>query len=683
VYAPITVHPVTVNVDGGVFANQMATMTKRFEELLEANDAVRQKTDVAEPASKSRKVPASERRTVRPAVSRAHTEQLDQLNRRLRDIAESFERFQDQTQRTVNEISNEGRRTEIAFEEIRSVQRQLESQIERARLAGASPPGVVHMPTTNVPAPPASPPAEFPTFESPATPVVNETAAAPAAAPQQVSPPSIAAFSHFEIPAAEVQGDPFSVSEAESGQSGHQLPGTVSGKVLPAAESLLKVSETSATNVDSEPFAPEQQLANSVEAVGVSAAEPVIPQRKEASDVSQEEQIPPQTNTLPMPSVRDVDQSDLLLAYKARRLMQEAEKALEAGDTVIACTRAMQARSLAMSGGLTASRWDQLAAENQPVDGLMPLPPIDAVSVVDFVSEKFQDIDSDHQPTPQLVVQARAAIAARDFRLAMDLANQAEALGAKYELHADSPTRLREDIEWLTGVRVPASVVVQETRHGKSSQHAEKPNHPAQKSVITPLVEQSDSDARDLVKPVVFEHAYRFELTDVQPASGTSGVPTLTGTPCKQCGKVHGPAPDDQTHAPSKSRSVELTAYEKRSGRNAARRSNSPQSDDRSSADAVWDSLAFPWLGNAESSSESSARPEPVQQTEKKKLFAPHGARRSNRRIQEASNGTTESHTIWDTPVLQPASGANLQDEPSQLHRLTSAIRRIGKSATE
>ena len=683
VYAPVTVHPVTVNVDGGVFASQMATMTKRFEELLEARDAVPQKAEPVEPVSTNRRVQGTERRSVRSAVSRAHTEQLDQLNRRLRDIAESFERFQNQTQRTVVEISNEGRRTEIAFEEIRSVQRQLESQIERARPAGASAPGMVHLPMTHVPAAPANAVPEFPPFETPAIPAVSGTAAAPTTGAGELSPPSNSAFSQFEIPATEFQGDPFSAGEAGSGEQVHRSPGTVPGQGLPAAKALLKVSETSDTNAESERFEPEQRLPDPVEPVGVSIAEPEIQQPNEGFDASQEEQIPPQANNAPTLSVRDANESDLLLAYKARRLMQEAEEALEAGDTVIACTRAMQARSLAMSGGLKASRLDPLVAENQPVDGLLPLPPVDAVSVVDSVSDNFQNVDSKPQQTPRLVVQARAAIAARDFRLALDLADQAEALGATYEAHEDSPTRLREDIAWLTGVRVPASVVVHKSSRGEASKHADQSIPAAGESVITPLVKHADSEERNSVKPVAFEHAYRFELTDVEPAPGTKGVPSLNGIPCKQCGKIHGPATSHQRHAPSKSTSAAVTGPEDRRGRNAARRSRDPQSDDRSQADAVWDALAFSWLDNGEPSSESSARREPAQQSEKKKLFAPHGARRSNRRVQSESNDTAKAHVIWNAPVLQPSSGASAPDEPSQLHRLTSAIRRIGKSATE
>ena len=842
VYAPITVHPVTVNVDGGVFANQMETMTKRFEELLQVRDAVGQKIDVAEPVSKKRKVPRTERRSVRPVVSSAHTEQLDQLNRRLRDIAESFERFQNQTQRTVNDISNEGRRTEMAFEEIRSLQRQLESQIERARLTQASPPGVVYLPMTQlpatpvnpalefpksespvtpaskhrevprrerrsvrpvvssahteqldqlnrrlrdiaesferfqnqtqrtvndisnegrrtemafeeirslqrqveslierarltqasppgvvymsmtqVPAAPANPAPELPTFESPVTVAVTETAAAPFIAPEEVLPPSISVYSKFKVPAAESQGDPFVVGKVESGPSGQQFQGAVPGQVRPSANSSATVGETSATvgetpatvgetpatvsetpatagetpakHVEPEPFGSGHRLLNPVEAAGVSAVEPVISQRKEAFDVSKEQQMRSQANNVATPSMRDAEQSDLYLAYKARRLMQEAEKAIEAGDTgdtaieagdtAIAGTRAMQARGLATSAGLTTSRSEHLAGENQLVDGLMPFSVIDALSVVDSVSATSLDVDSEDQQTPQLDVQGRAAIAAGDFRLVMDLANEAETLDDTYEAHEDSPRRLKENIASLKEVRVPASVVVEKISPGESSQPVETPYEPAEQSAITLLIEHLDSEKRNVVKPVAFEHAYSFDLTDVEPASGISRVQSPTGTPCKQCGKVHGPLPDDQDAAASKGRSAESTADEKRFGRNAARRSSRPPSDDRSPANAVWDSLAFPWLGNVEPDSESAERSGAHEPTGKKKLFAPHGARRSNRRIQAESNDTTEPHAIWDTPVLQPASAANVQDDPSQLHRLTSSIRRIGQSATE
>jgi len=652
VYAPITIHPVTVNVDGGVFADQLATMTQRFEALLDARNSVRQ--EMEEAAAKTRKVQRNERRNVKPAVSNAHEQQLEQLNTRLQDIADSFERFQNQTQRAVHEISNEGRRTEIAFEEIRSVQRQLESQIERARRSYESDAAVVHLPAipaavetlepavetakpavetlepgvetlepavetlepgvetlepavetlepgveTLEPAVETAKPAvetvhpvsEFPAFASSVIRAVSSSADVPSVgrSAQVHLPRAAPEFSSFNTSAASVRGEPFAVGRADPVQS-------------------------SVMQVERDPFTREIPVLTFVQSEDMSASAQVTVEPNDGGDVPHhQQQILPQTDNNVAPPIHTETPTELLLAHKTRRLMEEAENA-KGGDAVNLNTRAMQAISLGNSRRSVASHPDQFSTDNEPVDGLTPFPPVVATTVVGRASGDARESVSDHQQALQFLVQARAAIAAGNVQQATKLANRADALDTTYGLMEDSPWRLREDLAWLAETRSSSSVGAKRTGQIQRTAHTQErvarvPGETVQ-AVHQPKQSSSQSVAgngnfreRNTIKRVAYEHVYRFPLDQVEsiPESSADGVP------CKKCGRIHGADPD-------------------------------PDKDAFGDGDAA-------------------------QQSSKRRLIAPHAARRSNRSQTNASNDTTETSGIWSTLAFLGAGGNTRQNE--------------------
>ncbi len=649
VYAPITVHPVTVNVDGGIMADQMATMTARFEKLLESRDLARQQMEVAEAVAKKRRAARAERPNVQPADNSAQMQQLAQLNQNLQDIAKSFERFQTETQRTVNEISNEGRRAELAYAEIRSVQRQLESQLERVRLKETQQAAVIQTPVTRVATGPSASVPDVPTSEAPRAVSVDVPAGRPLATPspaaaslttrpeQTPTTQTVAPLARFNIPPTSVPAVPFSVAEDELIKGTDELPTPIRRSAAPIVEVIIKKAVTAPTKVSPQCSAPGPVPVSPEMTGGVHLPRASVREQPTSERLSKNPEIPPQTKT-DETSGRLDDQSSLLLAYKARRLLQEAQEAMEAGETAIACSRAMQARSLASSAAAQNMHQEYVRARTNQRDGTATVPAAAATLATTSKPSGSPRTETKHQQAVRLVVQARAAIAAGELQRATDLASQAKALGASYGLFDDCPFLVREDITWLTEARVASSVDVQKNSVRTSSASGDelRDQDPVEAvrtakrpvtSELVPLVDYTDPAERDMVKTVAFEHVYRFELADVQPAAESSREPSLSGVPCKQCGKIHatGTATQHKFVADSK----------------------------------------------------------PPRQTQKKNLFVPKGARRSNRRTVEDSDDSSEADAIWDAPAFSWATKNKTQNEPSTLHRLSSAIRRLGRPATE
>lgn len=643
VYAPITVHPVTANVDGGIFADQLATMTKRLEELLESKDAGKQESALPPVVSEIRKTPPTGQGDMKPAVGIAQTQQLIQLNQRLHQISESFERFQDQTQRTVNEISMGGRRTEIAFEEIRLAQRKLESKIEQARMTESSHAGVVHLPSTPQATVPSIPESVSSSAELPLTDGASASTSVPSASRREISPPSIPSFSRFELPSGAAEEDPFSTAQAELSENVGELPASPTGPTSFSVE--FGTNEHAASTTDREPqqTSPKHRLFNSDESSGVALPKSVMEQWRDSGDAFRNHEISPQTNIDRTHSAGDNSQTALLLAYKARRLMREAEEALESGNAALASSRALQARSIAKSESSLKERTVNPSMDSEPVDGLLPLPPVDDAQTVNSVQDDVQDSDYDHHRAIRIVEQARASIAAGKLREAMKMADQAEALDSSYGPSEDSPSRVREDIAWLAGVRTPSAIVNRTADERQPSKRAETSSVRDSVKVarrveetpgaeVTPLIDRSDPPERNVVKRVAFEHVYSFDLADIEPESksGTGTERSLDGVPCKQCGKIH--------------------------------------------------------PGGASVQHESESDVEPAGPEVRRKLFAPNEARRSNRRQRDETDETGESggnDGIWGEPAFPRLDKQPDQSEPSTFHRLSSAIRRIGRPAIE
>ncbi len=637
-YAPVTVHPVTVNVDGGVMADRMATMTERFEKLLQSRDLVRQELGVT---AAGRQIDNS-----------AQVQQLAQLNQNLQDIVRSFEKFQIETQKTVNEISLEGRRAEIAYEEIRSVQRQLESQIARARLREAPQTAVLLAPMTRMATGPGWYPG-VPGLESPGAGGVAPPAATPMA-PLQTPPteapstPVGPPLTLFNVPPTS-EPAPFSVAAGGLTEQTAELPTLLRNPApSPAAVFVQKNSAAATTKFLPQCSAPESLLRSPPVTSGVHFPGASVREQKTRGRFPKAHEIPPQTTITKM-SDSPADQSELLLAYKARRLMQEAEEAMAAGDSAIALSRALQARSLASAGGPQYKDPQPPRAKTDRGEGMERFPAPAALATTSAPS-RSPDVDQNHQQAMRLLEQARTAIALGELPRATDLAGQAEALNASYERSDDRPFLVREDIAWLSEARLASSVVARTDSQDKPStstsglkrldlveavQLAELPVKPN----LVSAIDDTNPQERNLVKQVAYEHVYRFKLADVEPATETIKQPSLAGVPCRQCGKIHASGTVKRHKFVTQSKPVQQT--------------------------------------------QPMRQAQQAQPTQKRNLQAPKGARRSNRRMLEESDDSSETSAIWDAPAFPWASNNKAQNQPSTMHRLSSALRRLGRPATK
>ncbi|MCP4788342.1 MAG: hypothetical protein GY903_01695 [Fuerstiella sp.] len=598
-------------------ADRMATMTERFEKLLQSRDLVRQELESASAGS-------MQRRTSQVDNS-AQVQQLAQLNQNLQDIVKSFEKFQNETQKTVDEISLEGRRAEIAYEEIRSVQRQLESQIERARLRDVPQAAVLLAPATQVA---TRPHPGAPPFASPWPGGVATTVATPLAPPPTDVPPVPLDI----VPPPSVPASPSSVAAT--------------------------------TRVAPQCSAPAPRLLSPEMTGGVHLPGASVQEQQTTGRFPNARKIPPQTTIDRTPGSPD-NQTELLLTYKARRLMQEAEEAMAAGESAIAASRALQARSLATAGGSQneypehprAKTLQNATTTNFLVPAPVPAPsPVPAVLASASEPGGAPDIEPKHQQAMQLMVQARAAIAAGDLQRATDLASQAEALKTSYGPSDDRPSLIRDDIAWLTEARLASSVVARTDSVSKSSPSTSGPGRleagkPVQlaelpgKTDLVPAVDHTNPGDRKLVKSVAYEHVYRFKLADVEPAAGTTKEPPLSGVPCRQCGKIHTAETVNQHKFITHSKPVQPVQPVQQT--------------------------------------QQTQRTRQTPQTQRRKLIAPDGARRSNRRMLEDSDDSAETSAIWDAPAFSWATNDKAKNQPSTMHRLSSALRRLGRPATK
>ncbi|MDG1894330.1 MAG: hypothetical protein P8J37_05430 [Fuerstiella sp.] len=165
---------------------------------------------------------------------------------------------------------------------------------------------------------------------------------------------------------------------------------------------------------------------------------------------------------------------ELINKHQAQKLMQESRKAMSAGNTAVARTRAMQARTLKVSWGLWDDRPDHLLAQIDRAEGTTTFFADDAASEGTTAANP-QHAEQSYQKAKALVEQARSAIAVGRLQQASDLANQAEGLNASYGLFEDNPLLVRKDIAKLTEPGVaPTSVFHENTADGSTVSADEK-----------------------------------------------------------------------------------------------------------------------------------------------------------------------------------------------------------------
>lgn len=172
-YVPVTVHPVTVNVDGTVFADEVSRLASSVDEMLEV-----QRTAIAQQAEA--RTNASQDHAVQEQL-RERDRQLDQIDSSLRRLTESVETLRAESRRADAELTGKLHRDESASHLIREFRETLN---EHRRLLERSAHQVAHTSRSQFDSAPPFQAQEVPLPERPVEPPGTP------AAPQTVPHPS-------------------------------------------------------------------------------------------------------------------------------------------------------------------------------------------------------------------------------------------------------------------------------------------------------------------------------------------------------------------------------------------------------------------------------------------------------------------------------------------------------------
>lgn len=126
----------------------------------------------------------------------------------------------------------------------------------------------------------------------------------------------------------------------------------------------------------------------------------------------------------------------------AERFAKEATEALEAGDTRLARTRALQAQEMKINWGLWDKNPEEILAAIDRIEGTTTFLANDPA----VAATSKRAVSPTRQQASQLLNQARAAMDSKNFALAVQLADQAETLGVQYGDFDDTPALVRKDI---------------------------------------------------------------------------------------------------------------------------------------------------------------------------------------------------------------------------------------------
>lgn len=149
VYAPITVHPVTVNIDRETLSGQVDELSQRFETRFEQQrQEIQRERDAlaaAELATQQKLIIAQLQRLRDqqaqqhlPAASTLDRSQITRIEASMDRLMQSFQSLQTETKTNLQQISDKADRVEVANQVIESYDRALRAQLERLQQFDAS-----------------------------------------------------------------------------------------------------------------------------------------------------------------------------------------------------------------------------------------------------------------------------------------------------------------------------------------------------------------------------------------------------------------------------------------------------------------------------------------------------------------------------------------------------------------
>nr|AKB95216.1 hypothetical protein [uncultured bacterium] len=148
VYAPVTIHPVTVQVDGSLFAEQLKTISDRVDTFIAANERTSDQNTVL------RRQQKAHRNKSRALETR--DEEIEKLGESLDQLAKSIQELKVDTHQSLKQVTRQADRTAVASQVIESYRRALEderlTQSPRPATQIASRPAATFSDTPAVPA---------------------------------------------------------------------------------------------------------------------------------------------------------------------------------------------------------------------------------------------------------------------------------------------------------------------------------------------------------------------------------------------------------------------------------------------------------------------------------------------------------------------------------------------------
>ncbi|MCH2202942.1 MAG: hypothetical protein MK102_13295, partial [Fuerstiella sp.] len=178
------------------------------------------------------------------------------------------------------------------------------------------------------------------------------------------------------------------------------------------------------------------------------------------------------TAEVDLPAVDTEEGRNQLNRAIAERFVKEAIQALEAGETQHARTRALQAARMKIAWGLWEQKPEDILAAIDQAEGTSTFLANDqsaeAKSGIDFSGKQRE--------ATELLNQARAAMDSKKFALALQLAEQADAMAVQYGEFDDTPDLVRRDIQRFSGAAQQFRFVPEKTIDFESEIDRELPS---------------------------------------------------------------------------------------------------------------------------------------------------------------------------------------------------------------
>ncbi len=124
-YAPITVHPVTVNVDGSLLGSDVKALSEQIESVLKSNEQA-----MITDAEQKRVAKASRNQN---RERRAHDDEISRISQGVEELASSFRKLQQETRQSLHDANQQTDRSHVSAQLLETYRAALELEQAAAR----------------------------------------------------------------------------------------------------------------------------------------------------------------------------------------------------------------------------------------------------------------------------------------------------------------------------------------------------------------------------------------------------------------------------------------------------------------------------------------------------------------------------------------------------------------------